>query len=116
MIFAFASPPFVLIYLYIIWGVLANVYCRQYKLRGVIDLRDWEDEIIDSVHDILPSASINVFENSYQILSPIDPTDGQLRAIGKKIASNPHIGQHAITHLYGKDDEQRSGKLFIRKK
>jgi len=70
------------------------------KLRKSQNLTAWSNEIIDSVHLILPNANVYVYPDFYRIVVITLPSCNEVQLIGKNIASHKHIGLNVKTYSY----------------
>ena len=71
---------------------------RKYSLastdaKRTVDLRDYSQLIEETVHEIIPEASVSVYE-TYYIVSPT-PSRGDAIKIGRKLSSM-ELGKYCI--------------------
>lgn len=64
------------------------------KKRDSVDLRNYQDTIIDAVSEVLPDATVIVEKDYYMIVPP--PSKGAAISIGKKICKSA-LNRHCIT-------------------
>ena len=71
---------------------------RKYTLangqkRAMVDLRDYEDIIINAVLEFAPDATVAVFKEYYTVKEPL--TQSQAVRIGRKICESD-LSQHCV--------------------
>lgn len=64
------------------------------EARLDVDLLDFQDEIIEAVHQVMPTAAVKVTQ-SYYTVSPT-PSKGEAIRIGRQLSKKEVLGSHCI--------------------
>ena len=72
---------------------------RRYTLaskdaRHNVDLRDYSEEILEAVHQVMPTAAVRVTQ-SYYTVSPT-PSRSEAIKIGRQLSKKTVLGSHCI--------------------
>ena len=73
---------------------MRRYYLASVEKRGIVDLREYQDEIVEAVHQIMPQAQVEVKKDFYEI-SP-SPGKGCAIRIGKLLSSKDVLGGYCI--------------------
>ena len=73
---------------------MRRYYLASTENRGKVDLRAYQDVIIDSVHQIMPHAQVTVEKGCYTV-DPT-PTKGDAIRIGRLLSSGNVMGSYCI--------------------
>lgn len=73
---------------------MRRYYLASAENRGIVDLREYQDEIVEAVHQIMPQAQVEVKKDFYEI-SP-SPSKGCAIKIGKLLSSKDVLGGYCI--------------------
>ena len=73
---------------------MRKYYLASTKERGNVDLRDYEQAIVDAVHQYMPNAQVEVKERYYTV----DPTPDQGSAIkiGRLLSDKGVLGKYCV--------------------
>lgn len=73
---------------------MRRYYLASAENRGIVDLREYQDEIVEAVHQIMPQAQVVVKEDCYEV-SP-SPPKGLAIKIGRLLSSKDVMGSYCI--------------------
>ena len=73
---------------------MRRYYLASAEKRGIVDLREYQDEIVEAVHQIMPQAQVEVKKDFYEI-SP-SPSKGCAIKIGKLLSNKDVLGGYCI--------------------
>ena len=73
---------------------MRRYYLASVEKRGTVDLREYEDKIMEAVKQIIPSATV-VVEKDYYTVHPT-PERGAAIRIGRLLSSRDVLGQYCI--------------------
>lgn len=73
---------------------MRKYYLADSVSRGKVDLRDYEDEILTAVHEVMPNAEVVVGKDSYSV-SPT-PERGAAIKIGRALSKKYVLGRYCV--------------------
>ena len=73
---------------------MRRYYLASVEKRGTVDLREYEDKIMEAVKQIIPSATVVVEKDCYSVHPT--PERGNAIRIGRLLSNRNVLGQHCI--------------------
>ena len=73
---------------------MRRYYLASTKERGDVDLRDYEQAIIDAVHQYMPNAQVDVTERYYTVHPT--PDRGTAICIGRILSDKDVLGKYCV--------------------
>lgn len=73
---------------------MRRYYLASVDKRGIVDLRLYQNEIVEAVHQIMPKAQVVVKEKCYEVTPT--PTKGDAIRIGRLLSSKDVMGGYCI--------------------
>ena len=73
---------------------MRRYYLASVEKRGIVDLRWYEDEIVEAVHQIMPGAQVEIKQDCYEVTPT--PAKGDAIRIGRLLSSKDVMGEYCI--------------------